>query len=285
VSGGHRVTTVNSGAAPTAVWRDAPAYWQIVRSRIRTAVEYRQNTASLLVVVVIQVFILCKVWSALYDGQATVGGMPLHSLLAYLTLASLQNWVLADTTVARYIYTRIREGQVVFDLMRPVGYVPQMLAHLTGASIATSLSALVALPFVALAGTLTAPVSLAAAGLYAVSLLAGYAIALLLTLLVSLVAFWTMEIAGLTMLYSLVNQFFAGALVPLGFFPAPLRIIAELLPFQATTYAPVEIYVGRLGGVAALRTIGLQLAWIVFLGLVSRFMWRRAARRTVIQGG
>ena len=47
----------------------------------------------------------------------------------------------------------------------------------------------------------------------------GYLITMLLTLMLGMIAFWTMEIPALTMLYSLINQFFGGALVPSRCFP------------------------------------------------------------------
>lgn len=266
-------------------WRDVPAYLQIVKSRLKTAATYRQNVFFLLLIVIVQIFILRKVWTALYQGHAVVDGLTLHALLVYLTIANLQNWVLQDPTVSMYMYERIREGQVAFDLVRPVGFVPQMFAHLAGSSCATVMFAVVALPFVAFAGALGPPTSPNALGLYLISFVLGYLITTLLTLMVGLIAFWTTEISGLTMLYFLINQFFAGALVPVSVFPGPLRIVAEILPFQATTYAPVAIYVGRLSSASAFKALGIQAIWVVLLGFAVRAMWHRALRRVVVQGG
>jgi ABC-2 type transport system permease protein len=284
--------TTASTAAPAdaravsrSLWRDVPAYLQIVKSRLKTAVTYRQNVFFLLLIVVVQIFVLRKVWTALYQGHTVVDGLTLHALLVYLTIANLQNWVLQDPTVSMYMYGRIREGQVAFDLVRPVGFVPQMFAHLAGSSFSTALFALAALPVIAFAGVLGGPASTTALALYLMSFVLGYVITTLLTLMVGMIAFWTMEIGGLTLLYYLVNQFFAGALVPVSIFPGPLRILAELLPFQATTYAPVAIYVGRLTGSDALKAIGIQTVWVVLLGFASWAMWRRALHHVVVQGG
>jgi ABC-2 type transport system permease protein len=279
------VVPPGADALSRSPWRDVPAYLQIVKSRLKTAVTYRQNVFFLLVIVVVQIFILRKVWTALYQGHSTVNGLTLHAMLVYLTIANLQNWVLQDPTISMYMYERVREGQVAFDLVRPVGFVPQMFAHLAGSSFSTALFAVAALPVIAFAGVLDAPASASAFGLYLLSFVLGYVITTLLTLMVGMIAFWTMEISGMTMLYYLVNQFFAGALVPVSIFPGPLRILAELLPFQATTYAPVAIYVGRLTGGEAWKAIAIQVVWVVLLGLASRAMWRRALRRVVVQGG
>ncbi len=200
-------------------WRDVPAYRQIINSRLRTTLAYRQNVFFLLAILILQIFILRKVWTALYQGHTTVDGLTLHALLVYITLANLQNWVLQDPTISFYMYNRVREGQVAFDLVRPVGFVPQMFAHLVGSSFATVIFGLVALPFIFFAGTLGAPASPTALLLYLASFVLGYVITTLLTLMLGMFAFWTTEISGLTMLYRLINQFFAGALVPVSLFP------------------------------------------------------------------
>jgi ABC-2 type transport system permease protein len=271
--------------ARSVVFRDVPAYRQIVRARIKTTLMYRQNAFLLLAVAVVQIFILRKVWTALYHGQHSVDGLTIHAMIVYLSIACLQNWVMQDPNVAFYMYERIREGKVAFDLIRPVGFMPQMFAHLAGAAVGAVMFVACALPIVAFAGALSAPASLPAAGLYVVSLVAGYVVSMMLTLMLGMIAFWTLEIGGLTMLYILVGQFFAGALVPLPFFPGPLRLLAEALPFQSTTYTPVAIYVGRFTGTAALQAVGVQLVWIALLGLAAKAMWSRALHRVVVQGG
>ncbi|WP_306371575.1 ABC-2 family transporter protein [Nocardiopsis sp. CC223A] len=258
---------------------------EIIRGRLRIAVTYRQNAAFLLAAVVMQIFILRVVWTSLYGETEVVNDVNLSSMLVYLTIANLQNWALQDPSVSSYIHSRVREGQVAFDLLRPAGFVPQMLAHLVGSSLAMVLFAVAALPVVALAGTLGPPVSAAAFATWLVSLLCAYLVALLLNLILGMVAFWTMEITGIGVLYYLVNQFFAGALVPLDFFPEGLGVLARLLPFQATTYTPVAIYVGRITGTDALLAIGVQVVWIAVLVLFARLLWRAAVRRVIVQGG
>jgi ABC-2 type transport system permease protein len=112
-----------------------------------------------------------------------------------------------------------------------------------------------------------------------------YVIMTLLTLMLGMIAFWTTEISGLEMLYRLINQFFAGALVPVSLFPGAIRVIADVLPFQATTYTPVALYVGRLRGADALGAVGVQAVWVVLLIFASWAMWQRALHRVVVQGG
>jgi len=110
-------------------------------------------------------------------------------------------------------------------------------------------------------------------------------IAGLLAVLLGMIAFWTLETDGLTMLYVLVSSFLSGALVPVSVFPGGLRTLVQWLPFQATTYVPASIYVGGIEGADALRAVGVQLGWVVLLGVGAALVWRRAVRRVVVQGG
>lgn len=280
----NRATDRRPARSPRLL-RNLPACLQIVRSRFNAALIYRQNVMLLLAVVLMQVFILRKVWTALYAGRYEIDGLTLHSMLVYVTVANLQNWTMQDPTVSTYMRDRVREGKVAFDLVRPVGFVTQILSHLLGSSLATTLFAVLALPVAALAGALSGPASPLALVGYLVSLLLGYIITVLLTMMLGLVAFWTVEISGLQLLYRLVNQFFAGALIPISFFPGALRFLAEVLPFQATTFAPVSIYVGLLSGRAAWQAISIQAMWVVLLSAAAWAMWRRALHRVVVQGG
>ncbi|MGH8889783.1 MAG: ABC transporter permease [Acidothermaceae bacterium] len=279
------IMPVRPGPDHRSRFRNRSAYAQIVRARLRTSLIYRQNVLFLLLVTVVQIFILRKVWTALYDGRASAAGLSIHAMIVYITLASMQNWVMQDPTVMFYMYNRIREGKIAFDLMRPVGFVPQMFAQLAGSTISSCGFVVCALPIVAFTGALDAPASMTAVPLYVVSLAAGWTTTMLLTLILAMIGFWTLEVQGLTMLYLLVGQFFAGVLVPLPLFPTPLRILAEALPFQSTAYTPVSIFVGRLTGWHAVVAIGVQLAWIAGLGLLTSLIWRRALHRVVVQGG
>ncbi len=272
-------------AGRRAALRNVPVYAEIIRGRIRTVVAYRLNLFMALVILVMEILILQTVWRALYGYAGAVDGMTLSAMLGYLTIAGLQHWAMQDPSMGSYLAQRVREGQVSFDLVRPTAYVPQMLAHLTGSSVAMLMCALVALPVVAVVGVVRPPASWTAVALWLVSLLLGYAVAVLMSLIIGLTAFFTTEISGVAMLFYLVNQFFAGAMVPLSVFPGTLRVIAETMPFQATTYTPVSIYMGQLAGATAGLAMLRQAVWVLLLSAGVWLLWARAKRRVVVQGG
>ncbi|MFF8433520.1 ABC transporter permease [Streptomyces bacillaris] len=205
-------------------------------------------------------------------------------MTAYATLTTLQ-YQLVSPWRSSPIDQRVREGKVAVDLLRPVGFPGQMLAGQLGWASAAVPVLLVALPFALLIGAGQAPASAAAGFAYPVALIGALLVNQLLGLLLGLVSFWTLEVSGALMAYRFVAQFFSGALVPLWFMPGPVRTAAEWLPFQATAYTPAAVYLGQVEGAGIVAALGVQLAWIGALGALAAYVWSRARRRVMSQGG
>jgi len=261
-----------------------PGLVELARINAHVVLVYRTNLALQLLSVLLQVYLLKVVWTAVYSNRGSVSGVPLATLISYLTLANLQVRVML-CEVTDYVYERVREGTIAQDLVRPVGLLPQLASIQVGRTAGALPLVLVALPAAAFLGGLAPPASPANAGLYVVSVTLAYAISLAAALVLSLLVFWTFETHGVTAIYAFVTQFFAGALVPLWLFPEGLRVVAEFLPFQAVAYLPLSIYLGRLEGADAIRALGIQALWVLLLCSAAMVLWRRATRRIVIQGG
>ena len=82
-----------------------------------------------------------------------------------------------------------------------------------------------------------------------------------------------------------IVSFFSGGVVPLPFFPDFLRRVVELLPFGSMQNMPLQIFCGNIGGVQALRGIGLQVFWLCAMIFLGWFAMGRATRKVVSFGG
>ncbi|GAA4202978.1 ABC transporter permease [Actinocatenispora rupis] len=259
-------------------------YLALARMQARVVLAYRIDYLNGLIGLLLQVFLLAVVWRTVYGERDSVDGVPLATMLAYVTLASVQGW-LFNPWVFTLIPDRVREGRVGIDLVRPVGFVSQVVAAQVGRTAATAPFALAALPFAVLLSGMAPPASPLAAVGYLVSLALGYAVTTVLSVVFGLMTFWTMEIGGIFIIYRMVAQFLSGALIPLWFMPGALRTVAQVLPFQAVTYTPTAIYLGRLDAGAAVLATGVQCGWVLVLALLARLVWSRALHRVVVQGG
>lgn len=275
-----------SGSRPAAMGLvdQLPAYAKLASVSMQMAYAYRFQIAVQLVGLLLQIALLKVVWTAVYGDRGTVEGVDLATLLTYLTIANLQIWIIFPEG-GELLQQRVREGKVALDLARPVSLLGQHLSHQLGMTLGFLPMIFAVVPVAFFVGVLRLPASAEAALLYLLSVVLAYAVVALMGLLLGMVAFWTLETTGIWAIYRFANLFFAGGLVPLWLFPGPLRTFAELLPFQTQANIPVSIYIGRLTGSEALRGVAIQALWIVVFVLLVRFVWSRALRRVVIQGG
>jgi ABC-type uncharacterized transport system permease subunit len=245
---------------------------------------YRFNVIMMIVLTGITIYLLTLLWRAAYGDRTEVDGIAIGQMLVYLTIANLQLRFLSPEMDVG-IQERIREGQIGFDLNRPVGYPSQLMAGAAGEMIGLLPMLLVALPVALVVGELQPPESVGEGVAYLASLALAWLVAVELNLLIGLTSFWTLEMTGFRMMYRLIGNFATGALIPLWFMPDLLRSIVQLLPFQAIAFIPVSIYVGEPATGSIWSALALQAMWMGLLVLVIRLVWRHAFRHTVIQGG
>jgi ABC-2 type transport system permease protein len=96
---------------------------------------------------------------------------------------------------------------------------------------------------------------------------------------VSLAALWITRTVTLNQLYGTLTMFLAGMVAPLSLFPAPVRVIAFVLPFRWTVAFPADVLLGRADARDLLIGIGMQLVWIAISLLAMREVWKRGVRR------
>lgn len=267
-----------------SVFTKLAPYIQITKMGGNTNFVYRSNIVFQLAGVILQIYLLKIVWTALYTQRGVVNHEQLQFLLSYLTMTNLQVWVLTPTMID-YLQQRIRTGAIAIDIAQPISLPRQLTVRQLGATLSLIPLAILALPIAYFAGGILLPASPEAAVLYLISCFFSYSIVSLIGLLLGLLSLWTFEVTGLQLLYRFINQLFAGALIPLWLFPPALHTIASFLPFQAIASLPVLIYLGRLQGMAILNALATQLFWVVILYLLARYIWHRAQHYLIIQGG
>ena len=97
--------------------------------------------------------------------------------------------------------------------------------------------------------------------------------------------FYTLSPLGVRIIVSALSDFLAGAIVPLPFFPAPVRAVVEWLPFAAMQNMPLRIYSGNIAGTDVLTSIAFQILWLLVLLLIGKLMLSRALKKVIVQGG
>lgn len=182
---------------------------------------------------------------------------------------------------------RIRSGDVVTDLLRPV---PPVLAYLA-ADVGRAGHAVV--------GRLVPPVVVGFAffdlyqprrwqtgPLFVISVALALVISFACRYLVNSAAYWLHDARGPEVLWTLATGVLTGLYFPLRFLPDWLCAALWFgTPFPSLLQAPLDVLVERDAPGTQAGTVVLQAGWAAIALLGCAVVQRRAERRMVIQGG
>lgn len=181
---------------------------------------------------------------------------------------------------------RIRTGDIAVDLARPVDLQLSFLATDLGRAGWSLLARGIApMAIGGLVFGLFVPRDVTAVVLLLPSVALAVVVSYGCRFLVSLVAFWTVEVRGVVTVYVLTMNLLCGLIIPVQLFPTWLRAVAYATPFPWLLQAPCDLASGQATGWAAAGAVAAQLGWAVALLLAGRLVLRSATRRLVVQGG
>ena len=205
---------------------------------------------------------------------------------AFLTLLP---WS-ADPELARMV----RSGDVAYERLRPLDSYAYWYARAVARRTATPL--LRAIPMALMTGVLlpllglgkwglSPPAGLAAAGLFALSMVFVVALASAFSTILDLLVVATLSERGVNTFVAPLAIVFSGSLVPLPLLPEWLQPIMRNQPFAGLLDFPFRIYSGHLVGMPAVEALARQVLWILVLILIGRALTVRVMARLQTQGG
>ncbi|HLX57504.1 MAG TPA: ABC-2 family transporter protein [Ktedonobacteraceae bacterium] len=260
-------------------------YVEVAQTAFRRQLIYRwANLAGMLANIVFGM-IFSYVMIALFQVRSIAGGYDLRDALRYVWL--VQSMVMIVLTFGWYdLMLTIRSGEVVSDLSKPCDFYWYWFSREIGRSgyyllyrgLPTYLVGMLLFGF-------GAPLDWRLWLAFACSLPIGAMIGIAYRVLFNIAAFWIVEARAFGTLATVIALIFTGNYVPLPFFPAWLRAIADWLPFSGLMNVPAQIFLGKLAGGEMLLEFLRQLAWLLVMTLLVRFVAARATRRVVVQGG
>ena len=258
------------------------AYLAFALAGFRRYATYRQAMVAALVTNCTFGFLRCAVLFSV-AGAAAVAGYDRERLATFVwagqgLIGVVLIW--APTELA----DRIRTGEVITDLLRPVDPVWRELAGDLGRAGFAVLTRFVGPVVVgALAFDLYAPARLATYALFACSMLCATVICFGCRYLVNVAAYWLLDARGPQVAWTLLSGVLGGLYFPLWFLPRAAALALVIgTPFPSVMQVPLDLLVER-GPPAAL--LALQAGWVVVILAICRWVQRRAERRLVVQGG
>lgn len=258
----------------------------IAASGYRRFSTYRQATVAALVTNVMFGFMRAYVLLAVSAAGGIVAGYSAEQLTTYvwagqglLGVVLLWGWTdLAD---------RIRSGDVVTDLLRPVHPVLNYLAADLGrAGHAMIFRFIPPMLCGAIFFDMYVPADLITYPLFLISVLLAIVICFCCRYLVNASAFWLLDHRGVSMAWLFFSGMLGGLYFPIRFLPDWVAALVWFgTPGPSLFQAPMDILVERDRVAVRFGIIGVQLAWTVVMLLLCRLVQRRAEQKMVIQGG
>ncbi|WP_249713832.1 ABC transporter permease [Rhizomonospora bruguierae] len=182
---------------------------------------------------------------------------------------------------------RIRSGDVVIDLLRPV---PPVLAYFAADVGRAGYAVLGRFVPPVLVGALvfglyrparwyTVPLFVLSAALALVICFAG-------RYMVNATAFWLLDTRGIDFAWVLASGMLSGLYFPLRFLPEWFTLTVWIgTPFPSILQAPADVLVERVAPGPTLLIVAGQAAWAAVMMVACVVVQHRAERRLVVQGG
>lgn len=260
-------------------------YLHLTAISFKTVLAYRAQFFAGLASSLVWLAVMWFVWTAVFSSSptSTIGGLTLPAIIAYATVSIAIRGLLESDNKAR-IESMVRTGAIVTTLIRPIYYPVWVLFQELGPAALSLILRAIPVILIAMFVLGIAPPANFPAFIVSVALFLAY----------QLVARVPYRHVGLLDHRQRMGDkacqkddrrvvFRSGNTDIL--LPAWLAGIAYLLPFQAMFNIPLSIYTGLASGPAVLSALSLQLAWVLVLGLACWFVWRRAEKKMVVQGG
>lgn len=260
-------------------------YWRHFVLAIQETIAYRAAYLINVLSGALAYVVIFFVWAAVFGANPRVGGLTWTSMKAYLLISLFTGALISGYSEFR-ISRQIRTGNIVVELLRPVGFLGANLAVTLGNSLTEGvLAGVLLIGFVLTLGLVPLPPDGEAWAGFLLAMPLSYLTKFLVLFIFSLFCFWTNSFMGLNWLRKAIADFFSGALIPLSFFPDGLRDLALALPFQGIVALPASLWLGQRHGADLWLGLGTQLAWVVVLVLIAKVVWHRALAKVTIQGG
>ena len=259
--------------------------WEVAKRAFRRWSTYRAATVAGIFTNTVFGFIQAYVLLAVYRQRDEIGGFDVTDALtfAFVTQGFLMMvWVFNWTEIAE----RVRTGDVITDLYRPVDFQRYWLAQDLGRATFHALARGVP-PY--LFGSLvfdlrvtTDPLAIA---VFPLTCVLAVVISFAIRFMINLLSFWLLDIRGPNQTLMVVWLFLSGFILPITFFPDWLEAFARATPFAAIVQLPVEVILGKHDSGAMAAVVAVQVAWAVVLLAAGRRVLAAATHKVVVQGG
>ncbi|PJZ30064.1 hypothetical protein CH378_09510 [Leptospira kmetyi] len=268
----------------TDLWRKVlKLYLKVVSKAFQRSSTYKLEYFTGILNAVLYLAILTSVWESINVNDFE-SGRDKNSLILYSVLATLikVSFGRQDGLVS----SKIKNGTIVFDLLKPVRFPLIVFADTIGVSLyhlfSRSLPLLI-LAYLVLDLRFVPDLHSFAAFLIVYTL--AFLIFFLIGFTISSLSFYFTEIFSFFLLYFALITLFSGAVVPLDLFPEVLRNVSSWLPFPYLYYYPTQVITGREIGMSFEELVLRYFLMIGVLTGLASAVYLSGLKRLELAGG
>lgn len=223
--------------------------------------------------------------AALASAGTSIGGYDAPTTVAFVwwgqaLLGTVNLWGFAE------VKDRVRTGDIAVDFLRPVNpQLAYLASDLGRAGVILIGRGVPAFLLGALLFDMAWPPSATSWAAGAVSVVLAVTVAFSGNFVINLLAFWLVEIRGITLLWMIIGGLLCGLYLPVPWFPDWLRTVANWSPFPSMLQNPIDILAGRVVGAGIVSAVAVQVFWAVALLALGQVVMRAGRRRLEVQGG
>ncbi len=264
-------------------------YWSFFRLRFSMGLQYRTAAIAGMVTQFFWGGMNILVYRAFYESDAAAFPMTLEATCSYIWLQQAFLVLFAAWLIEHEIFDNIMNGNVAYELCRPISiynmWFFRSVANRLSRAMLRCVPILVFASFLPNPFGISMPASLRHFGWFLLAMLLGFLVTVSFFMVIYGLTFFTISPSGLRILITSVVEFFAGAIIPIPFFPEKVQRVLEILPFASMQNVPLRIYSGSMTDEQMIKAVVLQFVWLIVLVIIGKLLCRFAEKKVVVQGG
>ncbi len=260
-------------------------YFEVAKCAFRRYATYRAATAAGAFTNTVWGFIRAYIFIALWKTQSNIGGYGVSDAITFVFLSQALTAPLSMFGLSLELPDRIRTGDVVSDLQRPVDFQGWWLAADVGRASYQLIGRVFPFLVGALAFDLRIPAEPGQWAAFVLAVYLGIVVSFAIRYLIALAVWWLKDPRGLNTAAALLMLFMSGMIVPLVLLPGWIGTVAQVLPWSGVLQVPADVFLGMYSGAGTIRALAFQAGWAIVILALGRFLTFRARHVTVAQGG
>lgn len=263
-------------------------YLSFFKLRFATGLQYRFSAVAGLATQFFWGIMMIYLYEAFFKNGVKTS-MNWQELVSYIWLGQAFYSIVFFRVFDRDIFDCIRTGQVAYEFVRPLNiywiWFVKICAQRISACVLRFIPVILFASLIPSPYALGGPDSFEALILMLITIVLGLALSTALGLLIYMVMFYTTSCKGIYNIFGNIADFFSGMDFPIAFMPKVMQTICFILPFRLCMDLPMRLYIGNITISEGIRTLLIQIAWVMATIMFGNFMMKRVSKRLVVQGG